>query len=82
MKTTYLAFTSSSYAYDVTKEKATQRLLSELNKRNVKPSSYGIVDVTKIPDGVGITHEPWFCKTDTGDSLEVEVIKLNYETYE
>ena len=76
MKTTYLAFTSSSYAYDATKEKATKRLLFELKKRNVKPINYGLVDVTSVPDGIEITHEPWTCITGEGKSLSVEIIKF------
>ena len=77
MKTTYLAFTSSCWAYDESPQKAKQRLLQILKQNGIKPYKYGLCDVTEIPDSEGIYHEPWKASTESGTKLEVEVKEFN-----
>jgi hypothetical protein len=76
MKNTFLAFTSSSYAYDNTVEQAVKRLKAELIKNNTKASVCGICDVTDVPDGVEIIHEPWTVVTSCKTKLEVNLLNL------
>jgi hypothetical protein len=78
---TFLAFTSSSYAYDKTEAKAKQRLMSVLKKNNRSASHCMIADVSFF-NGLSIVHDYSFekncfiCETEDGEQIPFKTVEL------
>jgi hypothetical protein len=78
---TFLAFTSSSYAYDKTETKAKQRLLNELKKKNRSASHCMVADVSFF-NGLTIYHEfddekdCFICETEDGEQIPFKTVEL------
>ena len=79
---TFLAFTSSSHAYDKTEAKAKERLLKQLKKSNRSASHCMIANVSHIKNGLAIVHDYSFekncfiCETEDGEQIPFKTVEL------
>jgi hypothetical protein len=79
---TFLAFTSSTHAYDKTESKAKQRLLNELKKSNRSATRCMVANVSHIPNGLTIVHDYSFekncfiCETEDGEQIPFKTVEL------